>query len=80
MKRPNHRYFVDEWNKSNPIGTPVTVKMDDGTERHTKTTSPAQLLGGHTGVVWLEGISGCYMLCRVTKRFDEFCQTKRGDA
>jgi hypothetical protein len=65
MSKPRKSYFVDEWNRNHPVGTKVIVKMDDGTERHTHTTARAQLLGGHTGVVWLDGISGCYLLMRV---------------
>lgn len=48
-----------------PIGTPVLVTKDDGTTIETKTRSPAEVLAGHTAVIWLEGISGCYLLSRV---------------
>lgn len=67
MRRPrlNHGFFVKEWNDRYPVGTPVLVKMDDGSERQTRTRTPASVLEGHTGVVWLEGISGCYLLTRV---------------
>jgi hypothetical protein len=39
--------------------------MDSGEIRETRTRSEAQVLGGHSAVVWLEGISGCYLLDRV---------------
>ncbi|WP_217446575.1 hypothetical protein [Myxococcus sp. CA040A] len=49
-----------------PIGTPVVVKRDNGQELTTKTRSGAELLGGHSAVIWLDGISGCYALERVS--------------
>jgi len=53
------------------VGTDVIVTKDDGTEIKTKTRSAAYMLGasgdypGHTAVIQLEGISGCYALDRV---------------
>ncbi|MDP1611680.1 MAG: hypothetical protein Q8M11_11530, partial [Sulfuritalea sp.] len=32
----------------------------------TKTRSDAQVLSGHSAVIWLENVSGCYLLDRVT--------------
>lgn len=61
---------VEEWNTEHPVGTPVTVTKDNGTETRTKTRSAAWMLGaddsspGHTAVVLLEGISGAYLLSR----------------
>lgn len=57
----------DDWNAVNPIGTRVIVKKDVGTNVHTKTRSEAQVLSGHSAVVWLEGIAGCYGLDRVSR-------------
>ncbi len=57
----------DEFNASAPIGTEVLVKKDSGENVITKTRSEAQVLSGHTAVIWLEGISGCYLLDRVSK-------------
>jgi hypothetical protein len=62
-----------KWNELHPIGTPVTVELDTGEIRATKTRGPAEMLGaeparnnpGHTAVISLEGISGCYLLSRV---------------
>lgn len=62
------RRRCEEWNKSNPIGTPVILRKDDGTEVDTVTTSEAQMLSGHTAVIWLKGISGCYALDRVRRK------------
>lgn len=63
--------LVNDWNKVHKIGTDVIVTMDDKKEMRTKTISLAVMLGefraypGHTAVIFLEGISGCYMLERV---------------
>ena len=56
---------IAAWNHNHPPGTPVIFITDDGTQVHTKTRSWAELLGGHTPVVWLEGRTGCYALDRV---------------
>lgn len=67
MRRPNPQHAVDVWNKCNPtVGTPVKVRKDDGQIVATRTRSHAEVLSGHTAVIWLEGISGCYALDRVT--------------
>jgi len=63
--------LVAKWNESYPIGTPVSVTKDRGETKETKTRSEAWMLGqssrsqGHTAVVMVEGISGCYSLERV---------------
>jgi hypothetical protein len=56
---------VKKFNRTYSLDTPVRVHLDDGRTVDTKLRAPAQLLGGHTAVVWLEGISGCYALNRV---------------
>ena len=64
---------VAQWNALVPIGSPVSVEMDSGEIRATTTRSNAQMLGaepsrgcpGHTAVIFLEGITGCYNLSRV---------------
>lgn len=69
--------LIEEW-KDAPIGTEVVVTLDrfdkDGPgEKKTKTSSAPWLLGtssrgpGHTAVIMLEGISGCYSLERVKR-------------
>ena len=55
----------DAFNENNPPGTPVTVIKDFGEKFKTKVKHPAQILSGHTAVVWLEDISGAYILDRV---------------
>lgn len=56
----------DAWNAKHPVGTKVKVRLDSGEIRETVTTSPAGVLSGHSAVIWLEGIRGCYRLDRVT--------------
>lgn len=58
--------IADNWNARHPIGTPVQVCKDDRSVIATKTRTAAQLLGGHTAVVWIEGETSCYSLRRVT--------------
>ena len=62
---------VDQWNERHPVGQAVTIRRDNGDIITTKTTSAAELLSGHSAVVWLEGISGCYLLSRVTPVTEE---------
>jgi hypothetical protein len=54
--------LCDAWNAKHPVGTQVTVKLDSGETKETTTTTEAQLLSGHTAVIWLEDVSGCYCL------------------
>lgn len=56
----------DKFNASHQIGAAVSVKLDGGEVRETVTNSEAQVMGGHTAVIWLDGIRGCYDLERVT--------------
>ena len=56
---------VNEWNALYEIGQAVTVEQDDGSKIITSTRSNAWI-GRFTAVISLNGISGCYMLSRVT--------------
>jgi hypothetical protein len=56
----------DQFNARFPVGQQVTVRKDDGSGMNTTTRSEAQVLSGHSAVIWLDGISGCYLLDRVT--------------
>lgn len=58
---------VKEWNQQVPVGAPVDVRRDDGTVLVTRTRSPAWLISDHASVS-VEGISGGYLLERVTPR------------
>lgn len=69
MNRPNperESQAVIEFNHLNRVGANVIVKLDNGTKTQTKTRSEAWLMGGHSAVVLLEGVSGAYSLHRVT--------------
>lgn len=55
---------VENWNAKYPVGTEVRVMRDRGGPVVTKTCSEAWMLSGHTAVVMLDGISGCYCLDR----------------
>ena len=56
----------DKFNAAHQIGAAVSVKLDSGEVRETVTNSEAQVMGGHSAVIWLDGVSGCYDLERVT--------------
>lgn len=56
---------IGAWNAHRPTGTEIQVKLDDDTIRTTKTCSEAWVMGGHSAVILLEGISGAYSLDRV---------------
>ena len=57
----------DRFNEAYPVGTSVTVQLDGRDEPFkTVTRSTAQVLSGHTAVIWLENVTGCYLLERVT--------------
>lgn len=56
---------VDAFNKRHPVGSKVLVVKDLREKVETEVRFPAEVLSGHTPVVWLKGISGCYLLSRV---------------
>lgn len=59
----------DAFNQKNPVGAPVFVQLDGRDEPFATTTrSEAQILSGHSAVIWLDNVSGCYLLYRVTPR------------
>lgn len=58
--------ICDKFNKENPVGARVTLKLDSGELFLTETRSEAQVLSGHTPVIWLKNLAGCYLLDRVT--------------
>lgn len=68
MKRPPNpraqQAAVDEWNANWNVGQRVRVTLDDGSVIETETRSEAELLGGHTAVIWVDGIAGAYRLDR----------------
>ena len=69
MNRPSPKQLkeqCDAFNARYPVGQRVTLRGDAGGGVSTVTRSPAQVLSGHSAVIWLEGVSGCYLLDRVT--------------
>ena len=64
MMKPTQQKQCDDWNKKYPIGTEVILTDDLGQKHQTKTTSAADLLGGHTPVIWTE-YRPCYLLTRI---------------
>lgn len=68
IAHPNPRKMeamASDWNSKHPIGSKVEVTLDDGSIKATKTSSEAWVMGGHTAVIKLEGVSGGYSLSRV---------------
>lgn len=61
MKRnANPAETVAVWNSAYPAGTEVDYRFHRAAApKRTRTTTEAQVLGGHTAVVWLAGVSGC---------------------
>jgi len=59
------RSKIKVFNQKHPVGSAVTVINDLGKRIEAKIRYPAEILSGHTAVVWLEGICGCYCLDRV---------------
>jgi len=56
---------IEVFNEKHPVGSVVTVITDHGDKVVTKIKHPAEILSGHTAVVWLDEISGAYLLNRV---------------
>ncbi len=55
----------DEFNARYAVGQKVSVRKDNREATITTTRSAAEVLSGHSAVIWLDGISGCYLLDRV---------------
>lgn len=64
MKRPTPQWLVNMFNAAVKVGDTVeyweVVSM--GEPVHYQTESEAEVLGGHTAVVWLKGKRGCVAL------------------
>nr|WP_221374336.1 hypothetical protein [Actinoplanes polyasparticus] len=61
------RKTVERFNRDNPIGTPVRYwpGVRSGEGRRSTTQTAAEVLSGHTPVVWLNNVSGCIALTHV---------------
>lgn len=63
----------DAWNAANPSGTLVSYESIKGrgeTSRH-HTNGEAEVLNGHSAVIWLLGKSGCVALNHCTPVAEE---------
>lgn len=58
--------LCDRFNARYAVGQVVAMRKDSGDAIITKTRSEAQVLSGHSAVIWLDGVTGCYLLDRVT--------------
>lgn len=67
---------VRAWNRSHPVGTDVIYARDHGGPLYTVTRSAAQMLAGHTAVIWLDGIDRPVTLERVSVRAPAPCMVK----
>jgi hypothetical protein len=66
QNRKRLQKIVDDWNARHPVGEAVNLLKDDGRTLLTETRSRAEVLEGHSAVIWLKGVVGCYLLERVT--------------
>jgi hypothetical protein len=67
VKRPDPQKEVDAWNTTVPVGTAVDYTSYPGAKAERfATRTAAEVLSGHTAVVWLQGKSGCVAIshCR----------------
>lgn len=55
---------VEAFNAAHPVGTKVIIERR-GEKEETRTRAPAELLSGHTAVVWVEASSSCISLDHV---------------
>lgn len=68
-RRPNPQKEADAFNAQVKIGDEVIYHevIGDGKPQRFRTRTEAQVLSGHTSVVWLDGKSGCVCTSHCTK-------------
>ena len=54
----------ENWNLKHPVGTPVSLRKDNGETIETKTRSEAYVCESGYAVCFFEGVSGYYLLNR----------------
>lgn len=61
---------ADAWNARYPVGTPVRywTGLREGPGKTGETRAAAEVLKGHTAVVWVTGLAGCVALSHVEVR------------
>lgn len=64
MKRPNPQKLVDDFNARVMVGDLIEFSevIGLGEVRRFNTATPAEILSGHSAVVWLEGKRGCVLV------------------
>jgi len=65
----NKNLKCDEFNEKYSIGTKGWLHMDNGDIKPTSTKSKAIVLNGNTPVIWVMGMSFCYLLDRFEPDF-----------
>ncbi|WP_328336830.1 hypothetical protein [Streptomyces violaceus] len=76
---------AEQWNAMYPVGTPVFAypgcRPEDGADTRlvTRTRSKAEVLGGHTDVVWVDGHSACIALSHVDPVTEEQFEKARAE-
>lgn len=69
-KKPNLKNLqaaCDAFNAKCEVGGAVDVMLDGAdAPMRTTTRSEAQVMSGHSAVIWMRGVSGSYLLDRVT--------------
>jgi hypothetical protein len=58
--------LCDDFNAAHPVGEAVWIRLDNGRQFLTETRARAEVLEGHSAVIWLKGLRGCYLLERVS--------------
>jgi hypothetical protein len=66
MSKKMAALLVENWNLKHPVGAIVKLKLDNGTEKITKTRSEAYVCDAGYPVCFFEGVRGYYLLERVT--------------
>lgn len=62
--------LTDEGRQNLKAGERVVYRDDFGGEHEAAVRYAPVLLHGHTWVVWLTGMVGCYLLSRVVRRLE----------
>ncbi len=65
LSQNEKKRMIEDWNRKYPVGTMVIVTDDFGEKHEAVTESEAEMLGGHTPVIWTSYRPSCYLLTRV---------------
>ena len=53
---------VNQFNRTYDIGDKVKIRFTPSVIEECTVKSPASILGGHSGVVWLKEVASCYSI------------------